>query len=106
VGLPPGAVAGSAAVVGLRPGAVAGPAAVVLRPEVAGPAAVVPQPAEAVLASAAGPRRVAVPSARPRAVDLSAAAWVFRRDQALPLPVPPPAARLVHAMAGKRIASL
>jgi len=101
------------AAVGLPPGvAVAGSAAVGLRPEVAvaGPAGVVPQLAEAVVAraSAAGPRRVEAPSARPRAADLSAAAWVFRRDQALPSarPAPPPAARLAHAMAGKRIASL
>jgi len=89
--------------------AVAGSAAVGLRPEaaVAGPAGVVvPQLAEAVRASAAGPRRVEAPSERPRAADLSAAAWVFRRDRALPLPALPPAARLAHAMASKRIASL
>jgi hypothetical protein len=99
------------AAVGLPPGvAVAGSAAVGLRPEVAvvGPAGVVPQLAEAVVAraSAAARRRAEVPSERPRAADLSAAVWVFRRDRALPLPAPPPAARLAHAMASKRIASL
>jgi hypothetical protein len=35
----------------------------------------------------------------------SAAAWVFRRDQAPPSLAPPPAVHLVHAMAGWRIAS-
>ena len=95
------------AAVGLPPGvAVAGSAAMGLRPEVAGPAVgVVPLPAEAAQASAAGPRRVEVPSERPRAAELSAAAWVFRQDRALPLPALPPAVHFAHAMARLRVAS-
>jgi hypothetical protein len=44
-------------------------------------------------------------AARPSVALLSAAAWVFRRDQVLPLLAPPPAVLLAHAMASWRIAS-
>jgi hypothetical protein len=71
----------------------------VLQPEVAGWAAA-EQRQEAALASAAVPRRVALPS-----VGLpSAAAWACRRDRVLPSPVPQPAARFAHAMERPRIA--
>jgi hypothetical protein len=60
----------------------------------------------AALAEEVPQREAARPLEQLRAVGPLAAAWVFRRDRALPLPAPPPAARLAHAMASKRVASL
>jgi hypothetical protein len=64
-----------------------------------------PQQEAAALAEEA-PQRAARPSEELRAVGPLAAAWVFHRDRALPLPAPAPVARLAHAMASKRVASL
>jgi hypothetical protein len=60
----------------------------------------------AALAEQVPQREAARPLEQLRAVGPLAVAWVFRRDRALPLPAPPPAARLAHAMASKRVASL
>jgi hypothetical protein len=65
---------------------------------VAARAVAVPRPAEVPQA--------ALPSERPQVADLLAAAWVCRRDQALPLPGPRPAAQFAHAMASSQIAWL
>jgi hypothetical protein len=61
-------------------------------------AAAVPLPG-AVLREVPG-----VPAVEPRAARPSAVPWVFRRDQALPWPVPQPAVRFARAMQGMQIA--
>jgi hypothetical protein len=59
------------------------------------------QDVEVLLPGAPGEQAAELPSA----VLPWAAAWVFRRDRALPWPVPQPMARFAHAMASLQIAS-
>ena len=119
---PAGSEASAQPVAALQPGVPAAPDAPVL-PEEAWAAVEVPLQAAAVPGAVAGQQQAAqdvevlqpavpgdraaeLPSAElPLVVLPSAAAWVFRRDQALPWPVPQPMARFVRATACLQIAS-